>query len=223
MRWLPGTFLCCLAGVLASSDDQAAEPTPQNKLIGTWEVTKSESDWPVGAILEFTRDGKLKVTTRNSGKELMTESLYTRDGEKLTTTGAKGDKESLRIVKLTDFELVTEGGIGKGVVIGYSFKSDAKMKTVRPAKPLRGGQAKFELVVGGKTFPLEAGKTFWFPNEGFKDGVDAFIIRGINPSEKLDPEDNMAFPTGISWMQAGAHEITMAPILQRPLTEYKRK
>lgn len=111
----------------------------------------------------------------------------------------------------TQAEKKTEQDKGKAVVIGYSYQSDSKMKTVRVAKPLPGGQATFELVVGDKTFPLEAGKPFYFTNQ-FPDGVDFFIIRGINPSEKLDPKDVRAFPTGISWMDVKPHEITMTPI-----------
>src|SRR5271170_662527 len=85
------------------------------------------------------------------------------------------------------------------VVIGYDFKSPDRMKTVRVAKPLPGGQNTFELFVENQTFKIEAGKPFWFTNQ-FPEGVDAFIIRGINPSEQLDPNNNLAFPTGISWM-----------------------
>src|SRR5258708_2887184 len=78
------------------------------------------------------------------------------------------------------------------VVIGYIYTSPNKMKTVNIPKPLKGGQSTFELVVGNRTFPLEAGKRFFFITE-FPEGVDSFTIRGINPSEKLDPANPNAF------------------------------
>jgi hypothetical protein len=85
---------------------------------------------------------------------------------------------------------------------GYTYTSDVKMKAVLVPKPLKGGQSKFELDAGGKTFPLEAGKRFFFKAE-FPDGVDTFTIRGINESEQLDPKNMEAFPVGINFMQPG--------------------
>jgi hypothetical protein len=112
------------------------------------------------------------------------------------------------------FAAVGDNPADKSAVIGFDYKSDSKMKTVRVVKALPGGQSKFELFVGGKTFPLEAGKPFFFTTE-FPEGVDKFTIRGINESEKLDPTNPLAFPTGISWMDQKSHEITVTPIVKK--------
>ncbi len=99
------------------------------------------------------------------------------------------------------------------VVFGYNCTSTAKMKTVRIPKPLPGGQNTFELVVQGKSFTLEAGKPFIFTSQ-FPDGVDAFTIRGINASERLDANNPNAFPIGLSFMKENVlgAEVRMDPI-----------
>jgi hypothetical protein len=103
-----------------------------------------------------------------------------------------------------------------GVVVGYEYISDAKMKTIRVAKPLPKGQNKFDLVVENQTFKLEAGKPFWFNNQ-FPAGVDRFVIKGINTAEELDPKNNLAFPVGISWMEGNQqHKLTINPITKKP-------
>jgi hypothetical protein len=102
------------------------------------------------------------------------------------------------------------------IAIGYNYTSTAKMKTVMIPKPLPGGQSKFDLVVGDKTYTVEAGKRFFFRIDS-PDGVDAFTIRGINPSEGLDANNMGAFPTGISFMQEGVTpDVKMFPIVKKP-------
>jgi hypothetical protein len=56
------TVLFALAGS-ARADD-----TP--KLLGKWEITKSETEAPVGTVVEFMKDGKMKAVVTNDGKEL---------------------------------------------------------------------------------------------------------------------------------------------------------
>ncbi len=104
------------------------------------------------------------------------------------------------------------------IAVGYNFTSTIPMKTVRVQKPLKGGQSKFELLVQGRTFPLEAGKPFFFTTAGFADGVDAFTIRGIHASERLDANNPNAFPTGLSFMKEGqtGAQVTMDPIRYKP-------
>jgi hypothetical protein len=102
-------------------------------------------------------------------------------------------------------------------VTGYTISATTKMKTIRVQKPLPGGQSTFELVVGERTFPLQAGKPFFFTGE-YSDGVGAFMIRGINVSERLDPKNDRAFPVGISFMQQGitGDQVKMVPIVKKP-------
>ena len=73
------------------------------------------------------------------------------------------------------------------------------------------------MVVNGKTYPLEAGKRFFFTGD-FPDGVNSFSIRGIDPSEKLDPLDMRAFPVGITFMETGVSGdvLKAKPLSKRP-------
>lgn len=66
---------------LAGHAGAKADDTP--KLLGKWEVTKSTGDTPVGAIVEFAKDGKLTVTVSNDGKDVKLDGTYKLDGKKL--------------------------------------------------------------------------------------------------------------------------------------------
>jgi uncharacterized protein (TIGR03066 family) len=87
------------------------------KLVGVWEVVKSdEGAPPAGTVIEFTKDGKLKVTHKNKeGKEEISEGTYNLDGGKLSVAvkhGDKEDKHSVTIKKLTDTEMSAENEKG---------------------------------------------------------------------------------------------------------------
>jgi type II secretory pathway pseudopilin PulG len=102
------------------------------------------------------------------------------------------------------------------IAIGYEYTSTINFKSVLIPKPLPGGQSTFELVVGDRTFPLEAKKRFWFAKDGgFPDGVPAFTIRGINVSEQLDASNMAAFVTGITFVEEGTPQVKMLPIVKR--------
>jgi uncharacterized protein (TIGR03066 family) len=53
------------------------------KLVGKWEVTKSGGDTPVGALVEFAKDGKLTANVNLDGKDLKLTGTYKLDGKKL--------------------------------------------------------------------------------------------------------------------------------------------
>lgn len=248
-------LLCWLGLGLAGCADkpnETAELSIGGKLVGTWEVTKSGSYAPAGAIFEFSKEGKLRVTftkanalTEMKDAPNTTERTYTVAGDTINSVGPKGEKETLTIKKLTDTELVTEGDTAEtGIVTGFHYTSDVPFKSVYLARSLRGGQSKFELVVGEQTFPLEARKRFFFTDH-FPDGVRAFTIRGINESERVafEPGDLLtrtggrpmterpfghhalgSFPTGVTFVKEGAKpEVKRLPILKQYPTEYKRK
>jgi hypothetical protein len=102
------------------------------------------------------------------------------------------------------------------VAIGYEYTCTHKMKSVMIPKPLKDGQSTFELVVDDQTFPLQAGRRFFFRGAGFPDGVSAFTVRGIKESEQLDPTNNFAFPTGISWIEDGVTpDVVMRPMVKK--------
>jgi uncharacterized protein (TIGR03066 family) len=129
MRWFRCAFLCGLAlalagcgskasstfGTVASKPEAKKELTNKEKIVAVWVVTKSP-DAPPGASVEFTKDGKINISMDLNGKEMKIEGSYTVEEDKINTVlkqGPKEQKETLKIKKLTDTELVTEDEKGK--------------------------------------------------------------------------------------------------------------
>jgi uncharacterized protein (TIGR03066 family) len=102
----------------------------KTKIVGVWEVVKGEA--PKGATMEFTKDGKLKFTVEVEGKKVTVEGTYEVDGESIKTVGkgpdGKEHKETAKIKKLTDKELVIEDEKGKTDEFKRAEKSKDKDK-----------------------------------------------------------------------------------------------
>ena len=117
MKSLATAVACCLvlalAGSLLAAEKDAK--TNKDKLVGVWEVTKSEGA-PAGSTVEFTKDGKMIVTVKADNKTEKVEGTYTVDGDSIKSNLKVGDKEvkeTAKIKKLTDKVLVTEDEKGK--------------------------------------------------------------------------------------------------------------
>ncbi len=80
-------------------------------LVGKWEAVKVDPDsLPVGTIVEFMADGKLKVTMKMDGKETTMDGTYTVDGDSFTYKMKIGDDEhsqKITIKKISETELDT--------------------------------------------------------------------------------------------------------------------
>jgi uncharacterized protein (TIGR03066 family) len=103
------------------SAQEKKEPTNKEKIIGVWELTKpgEGGKLPVGATMEYTRDGKIKMTGNADGKEFMFDGTYVVEGNKLTAilkTSDREEKGTLTIKELTDKVLVTEDDVGRRVM-----------------------------------------------------------------------------------------------------------
>jgi uncharacterized protein (TIGR03066 family) len=113
---LAGFFVVMFAGV-AISDDKKIDA---GNLVGKWEVTKAPEDSvPKGAVIEFTKDGKLKLALEFNGKKFEMEGTYKVDGEKLQTkmkdpSGAEHE-DSDTIKSLSADKAVLVGKEGKEV------------------------------------------------------------------------------------------------------------
>ncbi len=105
------------------------------------------------------------------------------------------------------------------VAIGYDYalgKKDPRFASVR--LPLGIGNNRFVLVVGHKGYDLNAGQLFDFRAHGYKKGVKGFRVACIDPAAQLDPVNSLAFPTEVTFMDAGLFTGT-----QQPLTKIKFK
>jgi uncharacterized protein (TIGR03066 family) len=91
----------------------------KDKLVGSWEVAKADKGTvPVGATIEFRKDGTAKFTVKQEGKEEVLEATYTvgkNDFTLVRKEGADGRKQKLKITTLNATTLVVEDDEGKKV------------------------------------------------------------------------------------------------------------
>lgn len=114
-KLLAAVAVVCLVGAAARAD----EKDTAKKLVGKWEVTKAdEGTLPTGSMVEFTKDGKVKITHKVDDKDMTFEGTYKLDGDKFVVTVKIGEEEhtnTINITKLTDTELHTKDKDGKVV------------------------------------------------------------------------------------------------------------
>lgn len=77
------------AGLVRADDKKAVD---KDKLVGKWKVIKAEGV-PPGTIVEFTKDGKMKISIEMDGMKLDLDGTYKVEGDKLHTAMKLGDKE----------------------------------------------------------------------------------------------------------------------------------
>jgi len=116
LRWLAvGAVVCLLGGSVRAEE----KPDYAKLIVGKWEVAKAdEGTVPKGTVIEFTKDGKVKLTGKKDGEDFMFEATYKMDGNKFTVTSKQDDKErtqTITIKKISDTELTTENAEGKTV------------------------------------------------------------------------------------------------------------
>jgi uncharacterized protein (TIGR03066 family) len=106
--------------VFLNTSGRSAEDTDYAKLlIGKWEVTKADAGTvPVGAIIEFTRDGKVKTSVKK-GDDLEThEGAYKVEKDTLTVTmKVEGEERTKKctITKISEKEMTKKDEDGKVV------------------------------------------------------------------------------------------------------------
>src|SRR5207253_8210515 len=103
--------------------------------------------------------------------------------------------------------------ISAPTAIGYDYalgKPDPRFASVR--LPLGIGN-KYVLVVRHKAFAVNAGQLFDFRAHGFKKGVKAFRVACIDPAARLHPVNSLAFPTELTFVEAGKFSGTQQPLI----------
>jgi uncharacterized protein (TIGR03066 family) len=108
-----GAVVCLLAAGARAED----KPDTAKLIVGKWECTKADPEaLPVGAIVEFTKDGKLKVTIKMGDQEMVLEGTYKLGKDSFDMVLKVGDnehKETITIKKISDKELSTANKDGK--------------------------------------------------------------------------------------------------------------
>jgi uncharacterized protein (TIGR03066 family) len=117
MRLLAAGAMLCALTVGVRAEDKKADNA--KLLVGAWEVVKADKGTvEVGATVEFTKDGKMKVTHKKDGKEEVGEGTYKVDGDKFKFKLKVGDNEfekTITIKKISETELSTTDEDGKAV------------------------------------------------------------------------------------------------------------
>jgi hypothetical protein len=168
------------------------------------------------------------VTPGSTGNTLTFIVADTSDDALDTTTyfaafGAEGSSEFIPILPSNDeppfeFEIPvpdrdTVIWVDPVVAVGYDYAVTSGPNFASVTMPTSVQSDPFEVYLfDGTAFVFEAlinpGQTHDFGVVG----VDQFRILGIDPNLGLDPNDFLAFPTGLTWVDAGLSEFTMTPI-----------
>jgi uncharacterized protein (TIGR03066 family) len=108
--------IVCLVGAGARAEEKK---DLAKQLVGKWECTKAdEGTLPVGSVVEFTKDGKMKVTVKQGDQEMTIDGTYTVEAHKFTFALKMGDqehKDTITVKKISDKEMSTEDKDGKKV------------------------------------------------------------------------------------------------------------
>jgi uncharacterized protein (TIGR03066 family) len=111
LKYMSVAAVVCVIGLSTRAEDK---PDDAKLIVGKWEVIKAAPGTvPEGAIIEFTKDGKLKATINTD----TIEGTYTLDGDKIKTKIGDQEKETITIVKISDKEMSTKDKDGKEVML----------------------------------------------------------------------------------------------------------
>jgi uncharacterized protein (TIGR03066 family) len=100
-----GLSVVVFAGTARAEDDNA------KKIVGVWEVTKSDSEIPTGSTVEFLKDGKLNVVIKDNSGDMKFSGTYKIEKDKISLKLQVNDmthEETVTIKKLTDDALEVE-------------------------------------------------------------------------------------------------------------------
>ena len=106
----------CLMGVSARAEEKVDYA---KMIVGKWTISKAdEGTVPTGTVVEFTKDGKMKIVGKKGDEEFTMEGTYKVEGNKFTMTHKVGDQErsqTITISKISAKEMDTENAEGKKV------------------------------------------------------------------------------------------------------------
>jgi uncharacterized protein (TIGR03066 family) len=108
MRWQRFLLLACFAaGLIGPAASAADDKSNKEKIVGTWEVVTAGP--AAGTLVEFMKDGKLKLSVTVGEKKVTGNGKYSVEGDTLKTTVTLPDgqehSDTATITKLTDKEL----------------------------------------------------------------------------------------------------------------------
>ena len=106
-----GVIVCVLAVGIRAEDKGNSK-----LIVGKWTVVKaSPGTFPLGTVLDLSKDDKVKVIGKRDDMEFIHEGTYKVDGAKIVITvkvAGEEQKHLLTITKISDTEMVTDHGGG---------------------------------------------------------------------------------------------------------------
>ena len=119
LRLLVAGVMACGLTLGVRAAEKAEKPDYAKLLMGSWEAVKVDpGTLPLGAVVTFSKDSKMKVTAKEGDKEMTHEATYKVEGNKLTIAMKMGDAEAkftITIKKISDTEMVSANHEGKVV------------------------------------------------------------------------------------------------------------
>jgi uncharacterized protein (TIGR03066 family) len=115
LRLLAASAIVCLIGSAARAEEKIDYA---KMIVGKWEVTTADEGLPKGSIVEFTKDGKLKVTGKKDETELSFDGTYKLEKNTFTfkiKVGEEEHSETITIDKISDKAMTTSNKAGKVV------------------------------------------------------------------------------------------------------------
>ena len=92
LKWLGVAAMVVVANTSARAEDDKVDYA--KLIVGKWEVTKAdEASVPVGTLIEFTKDGKLKATIKKGDADENVEGTYKVVKNTFEVTLKMGDEE----------------------------------------------------------------------------------------------------------------------------------
>lgn len=110
-----------VAGFMGLGGVRAEEKKADNAklLVGKWEVSKAdEGTVPPGTLIEFTKDGKMKLSAKKGTESFDLEGTYKVEKDTFTFAlklGEESKEQTITITKINDTELHTKNKDGKVV------------------------------------------------------------------------------------------------------------
>ena len=102
------------------------------------------------------------------------------------------------------------------VAVGYDYsigKGNPRIATVR--LPIGVGDSMYRVKAQGRKFTLAGGDLLDFRANGFPSGVTDFTVTCIETEAMLDPANPQAFPTELTFVDAGTFTGSMKPITRK--------
>lgn len=116
VKLLAAVAVLGLAGTAARADDKA---DVAKKIVGAWTVAKADpGTFPPGTVLQFQKDGTVKVMAKKGGEDVSIDGSYKLDGKALSLTLSVGGKDrtvELTVAKVSDAEMTIAGKDDKKV------------------------------------------------------------------------------------------------------------